>query len=142
MISHASVVPAQRSGDVVPEVEAVSAVERYKEIVALAGESVKRMREVDHHRVKEAMDRLVASQDRMAAAVEQEMLTRVGVTLLWEAALEALWDERWLTMKPQPAPDESVPPRPQEEYNGLMELAHQRLEEALQKRTLLRRKGF
>ncbi|WP_309111877.1 hypothetical protein [Saccharothrix sp.] len=141
MISHASVVPAQRSGDVVPEVEAVSAVERYKEIVAVAGEAVRRMREVDHQRVKEALDRLVASQDRMAEAVEQEMLTRVGVTLLWESALDLLWDERWLTMKPLPAPDESVPPRPQEHYNGMMELAHQRLEDSLQKRTLLRRKG-
>ncbi|CAL9644525.1 hypothetical protein SUDANB95_06405 [Actinosynnema sp. ALI-1.44] len=139
MISHASVVPAQRSGDVVPEVEAVSAVERYKEVVALADESVQRMREVDHQRVKEALDRLVASQDRMAEAVEQEMLTRVGVTLLWEAALDALWDERWLTMKPLPNPDESVPPRPQEHYNGLMELAHQRLEDSLQKRTLFRK---
>lgn len=139
MISHASVVPAQRSGDVVPGVEAVSAVERYKEIVALAGESVRRMREVDERRVKEALDRLVASQDRMAEAVEQEMLTRVGVTLLWESALDLLWDERWLTMKPLPAPQESVPPRPQEHYNGMMELAHQRLEDSLQKRTLFRK---
>ncbi|GAA0217290.1 hypothetical protein GCM10010492_13900 [Saccharothrix mutabilis subsp. mutabilis] len=139
MISHASVVPAQRSGDVVPEVEAVSAVERYKEIVALADESVRRMREVDHQRVVEALDRLVASQDRMAEAVEQEMLTRVGVTLLWESALDLLWDERWLTMKPLPNPDESVPPRPQGHYNGMMELAHQRLEDSLQKRTLFRK---
>jgi hypothetical protein len=143
MISHATVVPAQRigGGDVLPEVEAVSAVERYKEVVALAGESVERMRTADRARVRELLERLAASQDRMAAVIEQEQLVRLIVAVHWEAAVELLWDERWMTMTTVPGPDGSAPPRDQREYNTAMDLAYQALEEALQKRTLLRRKG-
>ncbi|MFD1149689.1 hypothetical protein [Saccharothrix hoggarensis] len=142
MISHASVVPAQRTGGHgAPEVEALSAVERYKEIVALAGESVDRMRAADRARVRELLERLAASQDRMAEVIEQEQVVKLIVAVHWEAAVELLWDERWMTMTPVPGPDETVPPRDQREYNTAMDLAYQALEESLQKRTLLRRKG-
>src|SRR5688500_19981161 len=51
-------VPVQRtSGEGVPDVEVVSAVERYKEIVALAAESVERMRAADRARVRDLLDR-------------------------------------------------------------------------------------
>ncbi|MBW4719033.1 hypothetical protein [Saccharothrix obliqua] len=119
----------------------VSAVERYKEVVALADTAVGRMRARDGERVAELLAALAASQDRVAALVEQEGLTRVGVRLLWEAALEALWEERWLQMKPLPDPDETVPPRAQRDYLTAMDVAFQALEDTLQKRGLLRRKG-
>jgi hypothetical protein len=142
MISHASVVPAQRtSGDGAPEVEAVSAVERYREIVALAGDSVERMRAADRARVRELLERLAASQDRMAEAIDQEKLVKQMVAEHWEAVVRLLWEERWFTMTTVPAPDESVPARDQREYNTALELAFRALEEALQKRALLRRKG-
>ncbi|WP_447005480.1 hypothetical protein ACRAKI_02790 [Saccharothrix isguenensis] len=143
MTSRISVVPPQRtSGDgVPPEAETVTAVERYKEIVALADESVERMRAADRARVRDLLARLAASQDRMAEVIEQEQLVKLIVAVHWEAAVELLWDERWMAMTPVPGPDESVPPRDQREYNTAMDLAYQALEESLQKRTLLRRKG-
>jgi len=153
MIGNASVVPAQRAGAApetppaqgtppVPGFSGGSAVERYKEVVALAGESVRRMRERDRERVAELLARLAASQDRVADLLEQEKMARVGVRLLWEAAVEALWEERWMRMKPVPEPDESVPPRDQDDYLIAMDTAYQALEDTLQKRGLLRRKGF
>ncbi|RKT52373.1 hypothetical protein [Saccharothrix australiensis] len=141
MIGNASVVPPQRTGDAGPEAAPVSAVERYKEVVALADQSVNRMRERDRERIAELVERLAASQDRVAALIEQEELTRFGVRLLWDAAVEALWEERWMRMPPLPEPEESVPPRDQRDYLVAMDVAYQALEDLLQKRGLLRRKG-
>jgi hypothetical protein len=139
MISHASVVPAQRtSGHGAPEVEAVSAIERYREVIALAGESVERMRAADRVRVRLLLERLAESQDRMAEAIDQEKLVKQVVAEQWEAAVTLLWDERWFAMTTVPAPDESVPPCDQREYNTALDLAFRALEEALQKRALFR----
>jgi hypothetical protein len=83
---------------------------------------------------------LAESQDRMAEAIEREKVVKLGADLHWEKAVEALWEERWMEMRPMPKPNPTVPPRDQDEYNTAMDLAYQALEESLQKRTLLRRK--
>ena len=137
MISHASVVPAQRTGG--PQGEPVSAIERYREIVALAGESVERMRATDRARVRHLLERLAESQDRMAEVIDQEKLVKQVVAEHWEAVVKLLWDERWFTMTTVPTPDESVPPRDQSEYNTALDLAYRALEESLQKRALFRK---
>jgi hypothetical protein len=141
MISHASVVPAQRtSGHAAPEVEAVSAIERYREVVALAGESVERMRTADRARVRQLLERLAESQDRMAAVIDREKLVRQVVAEHWKAVVGLLWDERWFTgMTTVPAPDESVPPRDQHDYDTALDLAYRALEDSLQKRALFRK---
>ncbi|GAA3459975.1 hypothetical protein ACFFSW_12065 [Saccharothrix longispora] len=153
MISHVSAVPAQRTRGVpaggavggaagdVGAVPAVSAVERYKELVGLAAESVDRVRARDRDRVRELIAGLAASQERVVEVIEREKLVRAVVRVHWEAVVELLWEERWMTMTPVPAPDESVPPRPQEEYDAAMNRAFEALEESLQRRTLLRRKS-
>ncbi len=46
----------------------------------------------------------------MVRAGERAALTRLGVDLHWEAALSALWAERWLSLRPQPAPDPRADP--------------------------------
>jgi hypothetical protein len=142
-----SIVPQQRSGTVhepahepVREQDTRSAVERYKEIIGTAGEAIASMRAHDEERVAHLVARLAESQDRMAEVIEREKVVRLGVALHWESAVEALWDERWMSMRPMPKPDERVPPRDQGEYNTAMDVAFHALEESLQKRTLLRRK--
>lgn len=141
-----TVVPLQRTGDhgpaqhAPPEVESASAVERYKEIIAMATDSVAVMRANDEARVADLVAKLSESQDRMAEIIERERVVKLGVALHWESAVEALWDERWLTMSPVPPAEESVPARDQREYNTAMDQAYQALEDSLQKRTLLRRK--
>lgn len=153
MIDQSSIVPAQRVGHGVqhgvqhgvphgvPQLGPLSAVERYKEVVALAGESVERMRAHDRARVRQLLEKLAESQERMAAALDQEKAVQEDVEMHWESAVEALWEERWTSIGSRPAPDESVPPRPQHEYNTAMDVAFRALEEALQKRSLLRRKS-
>ncbi len=138
-----SMVPQQRTGDVkqhAPEPEVRSAVERYKEVIGSAGEAIAAMRAHDEERVADLVAGLAESQDRMAEVIEREKVVRLGVALHWESAVEALWEERWMKMRPMPKPDERVPARDQREYNTAMDVAYQALEESLQKRTLLRRK--
>ena len=41
----------------------------------------------------------------LKAASDQHVVARVGNLLAWEDALEILWVESWMTMKPFPKPD-------------------------------------
>jgi hypothetical protein len=118
-----------------------SAVERYKELAGLATEAVDRMRRRDADRVAELDQALRDSQQRMALVAEQERVVRMGVRLHWEAAVEALWDERWMSVSPLPAPDESVPDLGQLHFDSELERTYQVLEDALSKRGLIRRRG-
>lgn len=118
----------------------VSAVERYKEIIAGVTEATARMRARDAERNAELVASLGRSQEQVAEISEREQMVRFGAALQWEQAMKQLWNETWLRMSPFPKPDESVAIRPQSEYNAAMEEAYQALEDSLQKRTLLRRK--
>ncbi len=133
-------VPPQRRSEEVVEAPALSAVERYKEIIAVATEAAARQRKLDEVRCAELAERIAATQHRIAEVRDRERVVRMGAALHWEQAAEQLWDERWFQMTTPPLPDESVPPRPQFEYNAEMDQAYQALENALAKRTLLRRK--
>lgn len=133
-------VPSQRQSEEVIEVPTISAVERYKEIIAIATDAAARQRKLDEVRCAELAERLAATQHEIAEVRDRERVVRMGAALHWEAAVEQLWNERWLQMVTFPRPDESVPPLPQGEYNRAMDLAYQALEESLAKRTLLRRK--
>ena len=137
-------VPSQRQSEEVIEVPAtpenVSAVERYKEIIAIATDAATRQRKLDEVRCAELAERIAATQQQIAEVRDRERVVRMGAALHWEQAVEQLWNERWLQMVTFPLPDESVPPRPQGEYNHAMDLAYQALEDSLANRTLLRRK--
>jgi hypothetical protein len=139
---HGPAVPAQRSrghGEP-PRPQRLTAVERYKEILATATEAHDRMRGHDAERTRELIGGLIESQERMARVLQEEKVVRLGVELHWEKVTEALWEERWMRGKPRPAPNTAVPRRPLHEYVSAMDTAYQTLEDALQKRTLLRRK--
>lgn len=133
-------VPSQRQSEEVIEVPTLSAVERYKEIIAIATDAAARQRKLDEVRCAELAERIANTQQEIAEVRDRERVVRMGAALHWEQAVEQLWNERWLQMVTPPLPDESVPQRPQGEYNRAMDLAYQALEDSLAKRTLLRRK--
>ncbi|MEU0884930.1 hypothetical protein ABZ345_40595 [Lentzea sp. NPDC005914] len=133
-------VPSQRQSEEVIEVPTLSAVERYKEIIAIATDAAARQHKLDEVRCAELAERIAATQREIAEVRDRERVVRMGAALHWEQAVEQLWNERWLQMVTPPLPDESVPQRPQGEYNRAMDLAYQALEDSLAKRTLLRRK--
>jgi len=84
------------------------AVRRYKELADVNTEAVRQMRE--HNRaVAETLRAKLADVDkRLAEATERERVARMAVRLHWEAAVDALWGERWLQVGPQPDP--TTPP--------------------------------
>lgn len=84
---------------------AASAARRYKEITAGITAAAEALRERDRERAAALARRLVELEAQMLRAGERAALTRLGVELHWEAALEALWVESWLELRRRPGPD-------------------------------------
>lgn len=80
------------------------AVRRYKELAERNTESVRRMREHDRELAVGLRAALAGVERDLAEATERERVARMSVRLHWEAAVEALWGERWLPMGPPPGP--------------------------------------
>ncbi|HEY0816721.1 MAG TPA: hypothetical protein VGE11_25870 [Pseudonocardia sp.] len=57
------------------------------------------------NRVRELRLRVVELGKELKAASEQRVIARLGNVLAWEDALEILWVESWMTMRPFPKPD-------------------------------------
>lgn len=77
----------------------------YKEVLAGITAAVDALRERDRVRAAGHARELVSLEDDMLRAGERAALTRLGVELHWEAALEALWMESWMKLRPRPDPD-------------------------------------
>ena len=56
-------------------------------------------------RVEELRLEVAELNKELNAASDQHVIARVGNILAWEDALELLWVESWMTMKPFPRPD-------------------------------------
>ncbi|MCP2262039.1 hypothetical protein LX15_005771 [Streptoalloteichus tenebrarius] len=132
-----------------------SAAARYKEITARVAELVERQRQRDRERAAELDRAAVRARQELAEAGEREHIVRVIAEAQWEAAVEALWEQRWMTIQPLPALEDLAPQRAADvaaldglpvarpDLNHLdreVERTYQALEEALRKRTFLRRR--
>jgi hypothetical protein len=117
------------------------ATRRYKEISGLNTESVERMREFDRALAEELEKRLDGVKKALAAASERERVAKMGVELHWEAAMEKLWDEHWLTMKPKPEPTSPAPKMNPLQSDAEVGNTYAALEEALRKPSMLPRRG-
>lgn len=88
----------------------MTAAREYKEVVAGIAAATAALRERDRERAVALARELVRLEDEMRRASERAALTRLGVELSWDAALEALWKESWMTLRPRPGPDPDVGP--------------------------------
>lgn len=114
--------------------EAVSAARRYKEISAGMTEAVERMRAQDREKAVELSRRLVDLDEAMGAAADREALTVLTVALMWESALEALWNEQWMTLRPLPQPDARATPAELDYLDAVAEQRYAALREAVRSR--------
>lgn len=82
-----------------------SAAQEYKAIIAgrTAGFDEDAAGNID--RVAELKDRVAELGRELRAASDQHIVARAGNLLAWEDALEILWVETWMTMRPFPKPD-------------------------------------
>jgi hypothetical protein len=82
------------------------AIRRYKELADINTEAVRRMRDHDRSLAEDLSRQLIEAERQLALATERERVARMGVRLHWEAAVEELWNERWLPVPPlRPADD-------------------------------------
>ena len=83
----------------------MTAAREYKEVIAGITAAAEALRERDRERAAALARELVGRAEAMEHAEERAGLTRLGVELHWEAALDALWVESWMKLRPRPGPD-------------------------------------
>jgi hypothetical protein len=112
----------------------VSAARAYKEVVADITAATDALRERDRERAAVLARELVRLDEEMLRAGERAALTRLGVELHWEAALEALWVESWMKLRPRPGPDPRADPTDLAAYDADVERRSAELQEAVRRR--------
>lgn len=83
---------------------------RYKEIAATATTAAKRMRQYEREQVERLQEELSSARQRIADAEARRDEIAETAQHRWRAAMEALWDERWLQVTTFPEPDRSAAP--------------------------------
>lgn len=117
------------------------AARHYKEIAGLNKEAVDRMREADRALEDKLRQQMLAAENALAKVSERERVARMGVELHWEAAMEELWAERWLTIEPMPAPATPAPAMNPLECDAEVGRTYEALHEALRKPSMLPKLG-
>ncbi len=110
------------------------AVQRYKDVVADLSAAADDLRERDRLRAVELTRRLVDLDTAMTRAGERAALSVFAAEVAWEDALDALWQESWMTLRPRPGPAPSVEPARLNELDVEVEQATEELSEALRRR--------
>lgn len=106
----------------------------YKEVLAGITAAADALRERDRERAAELARQLGRLDADMLHAGERAALTRLGVELAWEAALEALWVESWLKLRPRPGPTPGVDPADLDALDVEVEQRSAELQEATRRR--------
>ncbi|NHD18185.1 MULTISPECIES: hypothetical protein [unclassified Actinopolyspora] len=114
-----------------PAERASRAAERYKEITALATEAAERLSERERQRAEQLEHELATERDRVEQAQQQRDQVDEGVRLRWNAAKEALWEERWMQVTQLPPPDPAAEPTSAEEAIRSVQSAYMELHEAV-----------
>lgn len=117
------------------------AARHYKEIAGLNKEAYERMREADRALEDKLRQQLIAAENALAEVSERERVARMGVELHWEAAMEELWAERWLTIEPMPAPAKPAPAMNPLECDAEVGRTYEALHDALRKPSMLPKLG-
>lgn len=95
-----------------------SPTRRYKEVMAEVGAAADALREWDRRRAVELRAALLGLEDEMLREGERARLSTSVARLHWEEALELLWAESWLRLRPCPAPDPRADPSRLDDYDA------------------------
>jgi hypothetical protein len=107
---------------------------QYKEVIAGIAVATEALRERDREIAAALARKLVGLTEAMEHADERAGLTRLGVELHWEAALEALWVESWMKLRPRPGPDPRADPTAIDALDAEVEARAAELREATRRR--------
>ena len=81
------------------------AARAYKDVIGELTAAADALRERDRAHAAALSRRLVEIEAAMVRAEERAALSRLGVELQYDAVLDALWNEQWMTLKLRPRPD-------------------------------------
>jgi hypothetical protein len=112
----------------------MTAARDYKEVVAGIAAAAEALRERDRVRAAALARELVRLAEAMEHAEERAGLTRLGVDLHWEAALDALWVESWMKLRPRPGPDPRAALADLDALDAEVEAKAAQLQEAVRRR--------
>jgi len=88
--------------------QAVSPATAYKQAIGEVTGGMEGEVERNNARVKQLRERLADLDRDLLVAADRRLLVRIAANLAWEDALEALWVESWITMRPFPKPDRTA----------------------------------
>ena len=112
----------------------MTAAREYKEVIAGITAAAEALRERDRERAAALARELVGLTAAMEHAQERAGLTRLGVELHWEAALEALWVESWMKLRPRPGADPLADPAAIDALDAEVESRAAELQDAVRRR--------
>jgi hypothetical protein len=84
---------------------APSPATRYKDAIRQVTGGMEGEVKRNDERVQQLRERVAELDRDLMTAADRRLLVRIAANLAWEDALEALWVESWMTMKPFPKPD-------------------------------------
>lgn len=116
----------------------VPAAQRYKDVIADLSAAADGLRERDRQRSAELARRLVDLDTDMARTGDRVTLTLIGAEMAWENALDALWQESWMTLRRRPAADPSAASTRLDDLDLEVEQAAAELHDAVRRRFWLR----
>jgi hypothetical protein len=82
----------------------MDAARHYKARIVEATRGLEERAEANAARVEELEAAVTALGWELRAAGDRHLLALLCVELAWEGALDALWDQTWITMRPFPRP--------------------------------------
>lgn len=118
----------------------MTAARDYKDITGGMTDAVARVRRQDTERATQLGEELVELQDRMHAAGNRATLSEIVTLVRWELAMEALWAESWMTLRPLPLPDPNAAPGDLDYLDAVVEQRFQALLAVVGRRPLLGRR--
>ncbi len=113
----------------------MSAAREYRDVVAELTRAADALRSRDLLRVEELKQQLRRADAELTAAEERATLSRLVVDLHWEAVVDALWQEAWMTLRLPPEPDRDADPERLEEWEADVDRAATEVLDAVRRRT-------
>lgn len=107
--------------------EPTTPADLYRAEIAKITAVAERLREAEAARAAELERLLAVLDDRMGRVGERTGMSELSVRTHWETALDAMWAEPWMTVRPFPRPDPEADPGRLMAYEQQMYAAHQDL---------------
>ena len=90
--------------------EETDAVRAYKDVIGELDEAAAALHERGRRQAETLRRRLDELATAAADAEKRAALARIGAELQWDAVLDRLWHEQWMTLRPHPQPDLDAAP--------------------------------